>query len=206
LVVSTTNLYEYDSKHRIWKLLKDEFDALESLYPDKINIKVVKMYPKTVEELDKYLATVTVNRITAPQEMLFVGDSLTSGINSSTDLWETTKGVLNTDYFEICVWSTDPDYRDQIYYVIRQILLEKRKDLLKEGYTKFVRTGGGDQEVELVGIPRIVYRGIHIYMIQSTMTKDDIYGLVSQIEVTQTTRQNINSESNETVETSIVPD
>jgi len=204
MVITTSSIYQWDTKHVLWKLLKDQFQELEAAYPTKVNVKVTKSYPQLVEELDKYLALITVSRVSAPQETLFVGDAMTSGLNSDGKYAKKT-GALNTDYYEIAIWSLDPDYRDQMYYIVRQIMLEQKLYLAQQGFTKIIRTGGGDQEVDLVGIPRIIYRGIHMYMIQAQIAKEDLYDVASTIHVTQTVRVEIDSSENEATETSIVP-
>jgi len=202
MTITTNKLYKADSKHILWDLLKTEFEALQVAFPTKVSVLVLKQYPKTMEQLDKYSAVITVARITAPQEMLFVGDNLNAGINDD-NFWSKTKGSFNTDYYEVSIWSFDPDYRDQMYYIIRQLLLEKRQSLLEQGFIKVIRTGGGDQEVDLVAQPRIIYRATQIYMTQSRMTQESIYDLVSEIDINQTVRTEINSETNEITEIKI---
>lgn len=204
MTTTTSSLYTYDSKHIIWDTLKTEIDSLKQTYPDKMSVIVLKQYPKTMEMLDKYSGVITVARITAPPETLFVGDNLNASLNTDNQ-WERNRGVLNTDYFEVGIWSLDPDYRDQLYYIVRQILLEKRRDLLKLGFIKFTRTGGGDQEIDLVGQPRIIYRSIHNYLIQMQAMIESTESLVSELDITQTIRVQIDSETNQASETKIVP-
>jgi len=133
-----------------------------------------------------------------------VGDNLNTALNTDNQ-WERSRGVLNTDYFEIGIWSLDPDFRDQMYYIVRQILLEKRKSLLQQGFIKFTRTGGGDQEIDLVGQPRIIYRSTHNYLVQMQTTIESTESLVSELDITQTVRVEIGSETNQASETKIVP-
>ena len=72
MTITTNKLYKADSKHILWDLLKTEFEALQVAFPTKVSVLVLKQYPKTMEQLDKYSAVITVARITAPQEMLLL--------------------------------------------------------------------------------------------------------------------------------------
>jgi len=205
MTVTTSGLWAGDSKHILWNMLKDEFASLQTVYPTKISVLVLKQYPKTVEQLDKYSAVITVARISTPQEQLFLGDTFGSGLSTDELTWTRQKGAFNTDYYEIGIWSFDPDYRDQMYYIVRQLMFEKRQYLLEQGFVKVIRTGGGDQEVDLIAQPKIIYRATQVYMITAKTSIDSTADLISEMDITQTIRVQLSSSTNEKDEIKIIP-
>ena len=205
MTITTNKIYQYDSKQILWNTLKTEFEALQQAYPTKVSVIVLKQYPKTMEQLDKYSAVITVARLSAPQEQLFMGDLMGSGLASDSISWASQKAAFNTDYFEIGVWSFDPDYRDQLYYIVRQLMFEKRQDFIRQGLIKIIRTGGGDQEVDLVAQPKIIYRSTDVYMVTAKIVSDSIESLISEMDITQIMRGNIDSSTNEVAEVKIIP-
>jgi hypothetical protein len=57
------------------------------------------------------------------------------------------------------------EYRDDIYVLTRQILFEEKEDFFRNyNFIKFIRLSGADQEIDVGQLPRVVYRGVHIYM------------------------------------------
>jgi len=155
-----------DAKHIIWQKLYKVYGDLQTLYPDKINIKVLKSYPKTFEDIDKVGAVITIARIAAPEEFRFVGDLATTELDTSAQQYYKKQGNLQTEHLEIAIWSKNSEYRDDIYILTRQLLFEEKEDFFRNnGFIKFIRLSGADQEVDIAQQPRIVYRGIHIYQI-----------------------------------------
>ena len=172
-----------DSKHIIWQKLYETYNALQTSYPDKIDVKVVKSYPKTFEDIDKVGAVITIARIAAPEEYRFVGDLATTELDSNAQQSFKRMGNLQTEHLEIAVWSKNSEYRDDIFILTRQLLFEAKDDLIRNyGFIKFIRLSGADQEVDIAQQPRIIYRGIHIYQIThllSTLTADELVGSIN---------------------------
>lgn len=172
-----------DAKHIVWQKLYDVFNDLTTQYPDKISVKVLKSYPKTVEDIDKYGAIITLARISAPEEYRFVGD-LAAGteLDLRTQQALEQKGNLQTEHLEIAIWSKNSEYRDDMYILTRQILFEEKLDLIRNyNFYKFIRISGADQEVDLVYLPRVVYRGIHVYQITHLLEQQTSEDLVQTI-------------------------
>jgi hypothetical protein len=154
-----------DSKHIIWNKLYEVYTRLNTQFPNKIDVKVIKSYPKTFEDIDKNSAVITVSRVAAPEEYRFVGDLTTTELdNNAQQMWK-QKGNLQTEHLEIAIWSLNAEYRDDIYVLTRQILFEEKEDFFRNyNFIKFIRLSGADQEIDVGQLPRVVYRGVHIYM------------------------------------------
>ena len=182
-----------DAKHIIWKKLYDEFARLQQLFPDKINVKVLKAYPKSFEDIDKYGAIITLARIAAPEEYRFVGDLQATELDTKTQQYLKSKANLQTEHLEIAVWSKDSEYRDDIYVLVRQILFEMKDSLLRnDGFIKFIRLSGADQEVDVVYLPRVIYRGVHVYLTTHMLAYQKSEDLVAAINTTLDITQPIN--------------
>jgi len=186
MTVTTSNIYTADSKHILWKMLKDEFDALETAYPDKISVRVSKVYPITIQQIDR-VAVVTIARVSAPEEIRFMGDLIESTLNDAYTSALRNKGLLHSDYYEVAVWTQNSDYRDQLYLIVKQIMLEKKKWLHQQGFVKILRVSGGDEEIDIGELPRVIYRAKNIYLITSLIQSTSTSDLVSQLDITQTT-------------------
>lgn len=172
----------YDAKDAIYHVLRDAYKDLHTLYPDKIDVKVVTAYPRTVNEIDTK-ALITISRITNQEEYRFVADAMFSDeiTNNSAS---SQKGALQTDIFEIAIWTLDAQYRDDLYLLTRQILFEKKSTLYTTyQFIKFYRIGGSDQELDVAKLPRTVYRAVLNYLAMTRMTYSTITDLVSAIEV-----------------------
>lgn len=171
-----------DSKHIIWQKLYDVYGQLQTAYPDRINIKVLKSYPKTYEDIDKYGAVITIARIAAPEEYRFVGDLQATELDNTAQQYLKGKANLQTEHLEIAIWSKNSEYRDDIYVLTRQILFEEKEDLLKnQGFIKFIRLSGADQEVDVAHLPRVMYRGIHVYLCTHMLQYEKVEDLVATI-------------------------
>ena len=181
-----------DAKYAIWLLLRNEFNRLHTLYPEKIDVKVVTAYPRTVEEIDKK-AIITISRVTAPEEMRFVTDLLIQEAQTQSMLNQ--RGNFQTDVFEIAIWTLDAQYRDDLYLLTRQILFEKKKTELldKFQFIKFYRVGGSDQELDIAKLPRTIYRAVLTYLTQTQLAQSTTDELVEAITVStiMTSGQNI---------------
>lgn len=172
-----------DSKHIIWQKLYDVYGALQASAPDKINVKVLKSYPKTYEDIDKYGAIITVSRIAAPEEFRFIGDLTTTELDTAAQQAYRQKGNLQTEHLEIAIWSLNAEYRDDIYVLTRQILFEEKESLMRSfAIVKFIRLSGADQEVDIGQLPRVVYRGLHIYQITHLLEFKKADDLVAAID------------------------
>jgi hypothetical protein len=172
-----------DAKTAIWKVLRDEYNRLNTLYPDKINVKVTTAYPRTVEQLDTK-ALITISRINAPEETRFVSDLIYQSLQTQEMLNQ--KGNLQTDIFEIAIWTLDAQYRDDLYLLTRQILFEKKKDYFFDIYKflKFYRIGGADQELDTGKLPRTIYRAVSNYLVTSRLNQKTTDKLVEGLTVT----------------------
>jgi len=172
-----------DPKYGLWLMLRNRYNELMQQYPDKIDVKVVTAYPRTVEEIDKK-ALITISRITAPEEMRFVTD-LYQQENQANQLGSSKYSSLQTDIFEIAIWTLDPQYRDDLYLLTRQILFEHKKEDLFEKFQfiKFYRIGGGDQELDVAKLPRTIYRGVLTYLVTTRLEYGSTDELVEGITV-----------------------
>lgn len=172
-----------DAKHAIYKLLKEQFDSLHSLYPDKIDVKVTTAYPRTVEQIDRK-AIITISRVSNQEEYKFISDQvMTEEVRNNS--YASNKGNLQTDIFEIAIWTLDAQYRDDLYLLTRQLLFENKHTLYSDyGFIKWYRIGGSDQELDIAKLPRTVYRGVLNYLAMTRMTLTTLTDLVSSINVT----------------------
>jgi len=171
-----------DAKYAIWRTLHDAYKELNEQHPDKIDVKVTMAYPRTVEEIDKR-AIITVARINAPEETRFVSDLLYEELQ--TNEMQNQRGTFQTDIFEVAIWTLDPQYRDDLYLLTRQLLFEKKKTELLEKFKfiKFYRIGGSDQELDVAKLPRTIYRAVLTYLTTTQLEYQTLYDLVEQITV-----------------------
>ena len=179
-----------DPKYAIWLMLRNRYNELMEEYPDKIDVKVTTAYPRTVEEIDKK-ALITVSRVTAPEEMRFVSDLITRESETSVSIGgnqSSTFGAIQTDIFEIAIWTLDAQYRDDLYLLARQLLFENKKtDLYKKfQFIKFYRIGGGDQELDVAKLPRTLYRAVLTYLVSTKMEYGSTDDLVQDMTITTT--------------------
>jgi len=172
-----------DAKHAIYKVLKEAFDDLHKLYPDKIDVKVTTAYPRTVEQIDKK-AIISISRLTNQEEYRFITDQvMTDQIQNNN--YYSNKGNLQTDIFEIAIWTLDSQYRDDLYLLTRQILFENKNTLYTDyQFIKWYRVGGGDQELDVAKLPRTVYRAVLSYLAMTRMTVSTLTDIVSAINLT----------------------
>jgi hypothetical protein len=172
----------YDSKNAIYTVLRDAYKDLQVQYPEKISVKVTTSYPRTVQEIDTK-ALVTISRITNQEEYRFITDQIFSDeIKNNEQVSQ--KGALQTDIFEIAIWTLDAQYRDDLYLLTRQILFEKKNILTtKYQFVKWYRVGGGDQELDVAKLPRTVYRAVLTYLAMTRMSYSSTDDLVSAITV-----------------------
>jgi hypothetical protein len=164
-------------------VLRNEYDRLNKLYPDRMDVKVTTAYPRTVEQLDTK-ALITISRVNAPEETRFVSDLIIQSLQTNDMLNQ--KGNLQTDIFEIAIWTLDAQYRDDLYLLTRQILFEKKKSEFFDKYhfIKFYRIGGSDQELDVAKLPRTIYRAVSNYLVMSRLEQNTVDKLVEGVTVT----------------------
>lgn len=173
----------YDAKNSLYVVLRDAFKELQDANPDKIDVKVTTAYPRTVEQIDKK-AIITISRVTNQEEYRFVTDNIYSQEITNNTSEKTSKGALQTDIFEIAIWTLDAQYRDDLYLLTRQLLFEKKNILYTDHqFIKFYRVGGSDQELDVAKLPRTVYRAVLNYLVMTRMTYSSLSDLVREINV-----------------------
>lgn len=175
-----------DIKRVLYDIIKTEMDRLHSLYPSKINTKVVTAYPRTATEIDEK-AIITIARVSSPEETKFITD-LFSGSGPSIGNFLEKKGNLQTDIIEFGIWTLDPQYRDDLNLLLRQILFEKKEDILREGQLlKFQKVSGSDsQSIGGQDLPRTIYIATMNYLVMGTLNATTTDQLVSDITYTLT--------------------
>ena len=172
----------FDSKTAIYNVLRDNFKTLQEQYPDKIDVRVTTAYPRTVNEIDTK-ALVTVSRITNQEEYRFVTDAvLTTEVANNAQT--SSKGALQTDIFEIAIWTLDAQYRDDLYLLTRQLLFEQKNTLYTDyQFIKWYRVGGSDQEIDVAKLPRTIYRAVLSYLAMTRMSYASSVDIVADITV-----------------------
>ena len=66
-----------DSKHILYRFLKEEYDILNKQYGEKLNVQVSTTYPqtKTFEQYGPTNASITIERTSVPEEERFISDA-----------------------------------------------------------------------------------------------------------------------------------
>lgn len=173
-----------DVKKAIWEVLHNEITRLSALYPDKVNAKVVTVYPKTVSEIDTK-DIITIARVSSPQEDKFLGDIMNQQLNTATERIVSKFGALEQDHWEIAIWSLNPQRRDQLYLLVRQILFEKKHEELLGKYKliRFFRISGSDSDIDVTKSGRTIYQARLGYVSQTQTTYGTTDELVEAFEV-----------------------
>ena len=162
-----------DIKDLLYKMLRDQFNALNAQFPDKIRTKVQTVYPRTLLDIDqdfedpqslpKALITITRSSIPAEQRVitnLYRWDPNMIRMAQMAQLPKNKGRILN-DVFNLAVWSMSAHYRDRIVEVLREVLFDIETEFMQRGHAyKFFQISGGEQEVDAGQNPaRTIYRG-----------------------------------------------
>lgn len=162
-----------DVKHILWSTIKDE------LASRNIDVKVTREYPKTVHELDNK-PMISIARVSGAEEIMMVSDLIGGAIVEDNSYLQSF-GYLNQEIFEISIWATSSEIRDDLLILVRQLLFEKRLYFASHGFQKMILVGATDEEVDLAKLPRVIYRGVLRYLIMSQVKKQTVDELVAQI-------------------------
>lgn len=187
-----------DIKDLLYKMLRDQFTALNGQFPTKIRTKVQTAYPRTILDIDqdfedpqsipKALITITRSNIPAEQRVitnLYRWDPNMLRMAQIAQLPKNKGRILN-DVFNLSVWSLSAHYRDRLFEVLREILFDIESDFMQRGHAfKFMQVGGGEQEVDVGQNPaRTIYRGYVTMAVSYIRTKAlDISDFVSSLDL-----------------------
>jgi hypothetical protein len=83
--------------------------------------------------------------------------------------------------YEIAIWTTNSEYRDDLFMLTTQIMFEQRLLLLSSGLQKLIKVGSNDEEIDVGQLPRIIYRGVLRYLTMSKVQVGTLDDLVQQI-------------------------
>lgn len=177
-----------DGKNIIYSFLKNEFDKLKESYPDKINVSITTESPQ-IEKLiktDKTLAYILISRLQNELEFNLISDLFQNSQTYIGEYEERTGGNLQVDFYEIEIQSASPQYRDDLYNLIRYLFLFNRKKMLASylGLRNIRRTTGRDLPTEAVGEqPTMIYKAALTYLVQTDLVYKTTEEVIEAIDV-----------------------
>jgi hypothetical protein len=177
-----------DGKNIVYSFLKNEFDKLKQSYPDKINVNITTESPQ-LEKLiktDKTLAYILISRLQNELEFNLISDLFQNTNTYIGQYEERTGGNLQVDFYEIEIQSASPQYRDDLYNLIRYLFLFNRKTMLAQypGLRNIRRTTGRDLPTEAMGEqPTMIYKASLTYLVQTDLVYKTTEELVEAIDV-----------------------
>ena len=180
-----------DGKHYVFDFLKNRFDELMTKHPEKINVIITTEAPQ-IEKLlknNRQLAYIIISRIQNEYEYNLISDLFQGNETYIGDFEERTGGNLQTDFFEIEIQTTNPQYRDDLYNLTRYLFLYYRKRIgglignpNYPGLRNIRRTTGKDLPTETTGeLPTFIYKAALTYLVQTDLLYKDVDELVEDI-------------------------
>ena len=141
-------------------------------YPDKIKVTVTYAEPQISQNqnIDPLQAYVTLARTSLPEEFRFVNDTYNHSITTNVSE-DNVGGAMQIEFFELIITTTNPQYRDDLYNLIKFMVLRDRKNLLSRGLFSIYRTSGRDIPMDTqTNLPVLLYKASLIYHVTSNMT------------------------------------
>jgi len=164
-----------DVKYILWKTLREQFTENE------VDIKILREYPKTVQQLEEK-PIISISRVSGAEEIMMVQDLIgNETVNSTDSSFATTSGYLNQEIFELSIWSLVSEIRDDLLILTRQLMFEKRMYYNSVGFQKVILVGATDEEIDMSKIPAVIYRGVLRYVIMSKVKRESTDQLVEGI-------------------------
>jgi len=161
-----------DVKAILYKVMNDEFAKRN------LDIKVTRAYPKVVEQVQQK-PVISIARVSGAEEIMMVADLISNAVLN--DSYSETLGYLNQEIYELSIWTTISEMRDDLMILLRQILFENRLLFNSYGFQKMVLVGCTDEELDVSKIPLTIYRGVLRFLIMSKVRVVNLDQLVEQI-------------------------
>jgi hypothetical protein len=201
-----------DAKEAVYQMLMTEYERIRQQYIGtdlRLDVIVRTSYPQTEVRLDSGTTTpsnlfegsraqISISRVSDRTESNYIGRAIgASSVVSPGDIgyypasegqtenkWVSPLGKMCTDIIEIRIWTLEPQFRDELYKLTKQIIFQKFPQVMEQfGIMNIDQVGGTDGEVSAQWLPRMLFIASINMAVMYPLIEMDIDDLVTAISV-----------------------
>jgi hypothetical protein len=201
-----------DAKEVVYQLLMTEYQRIQQKYEGTrldLDVLVTTAYPQTEKRLDSETtvpgelfqgsrAQISISRVSDRTDFnnigRFIGEARAvapGSIGNYPDFSGQVKsqyhkplGKVCTDVVEVRIWTLEPQFRDELYKLTKQIIFQKFPETMEQfGIINIDQVGGMDGEVTAQWLPRMLYVASLNLSVMYPLLEIEIDDLVSSISV-----------------------